>query len=499
MITTASKKAWKKLTFLFFGVSIILFFFSKDTKIFADDAGFMSMFKEVGTKNLLMGVLNYVPGRNLHILWQDLAFAITSTEVAHFWQYRLLQTIVFSAIALIVSLIVFSQNQRIIPASITGLFVCFFPIYQEVLWWPSALPMHLFSTLFILLMLYIFQTCKPFALKMLLINLFAVFAIFTYDQSAAVAFAFLGYVILIEFRKFREQRISPTWLALESLLFTVLALCYAFLVLGRNGNGPVLDGNSAVRFAKNLVLPLTYSWSKSQLITLTLLLAVLIGVVFKWRLMNGYARAMVKTELGKKYIDYLPKKERSFPPRLLFMLSFIAYIPTALWYVSPRHLYLPMVLFMLGIGSLPIDRVNKFRLRTSISVCILCLILFVAFTYQIQQSQEFKSQVRSDAYLNVDAQLAEKEKSKCIYIQPQNEWTKMLFRYEMTNPALAFFTGNESYYSPNCQTALSLELLLTENCAAFVSGQQESPKWMIFVETEFMNGSPRFSKSPTCK
>ena len=75
----------------------------------------------------------------------------------------------------------------------------------------------------------------------------------------------------------------------------------------------------------------------------------------------------------------------------------------------------------------------------------------------------------------------------------------MLFRYEMTNPALAFFTGNDSYYFANCQSALSLELLLTEDCVAFVSGQWESPKWMFFVETKFMNGNPRFSKSPTCK
>jgi hypothetical protein len=284
------------------------------------------------------------------------------------------------------------------------------------------------------------------------------------------------------------------------MLFTTLVFIYVFLVVSRNGNGPILDGNSTVRFAKNLILPLSYSWSKSQLITLIFLLVILIGVVFKWRAINCCVRALVKAKLGKKYINYLPSNERSFTPQLFFMLSFIAYIPIALWYVSPRHLYLPMVLFTLGIGSLPIDRLNKFLQRKIyIFVCILCLILFVAFTFQIQQSQEFKSQVRRAVYLNVDAQLSEKEKSKCIYLQSNNESTKVFFRYEMTNPALAFFTGNESYYLANCQAAPSSELLLTEDCDAFVSGQGKSPNWVIFIETKSMYGNPRFSKSSTCK
>jgi hypothetical protein len=271
-------------------------------------------------------------------------------------------------------------------------------------------------------------------------------------------------------------------------------------VIGRNGNGPVLDGNSALRFTKNLILPLTYSWSKSHLITLTFSIVILIGVVLKWRLIYCHIRALVKAKLGRRFADYLPSNEDSLSPQLFFMLSFIAYIPTALWYVSPRHLYLPIILFVLGIGSIPMDKLNKFLIgKPHLFVSILSLILFVVSTFQVQRSQEFKSQVREAVYLQVDAQLSEKEKSKCIYLHSKNESTKEYLRYEMTNPALAFFTGNQSYYLANCQTASNLELLHIDACDASVSGQVKSQSWIIFIETKTVNGNPSFSRSFTCK
>ncbi len=60
-------------------------------KIFADDAGFVKEFSTNGFSGLVESFASYVPGRNLHILWQDLFFAASSYQSDDFWKYTSVQ------------------------------------------------------------------------------------------------------------------------------------------------------------------------------------------------------------------------------------------------------------------------------------------------------------------------------------------------------------------------------------------------------------------------
>ena len=57
---------------LYFVVFLFLFLITYQIKIYADDAGFISSYKLSDDKKSPNRILQYVPGRNLHILWQDL-------------------------------------------------------------------------------------------------------------------------------------------------------------------------------------------------------------------------------------------------------------------------------------------------------------------------------------------------------------------------------------------------------------------------------------------
>ena len=132
---------------LFFVVFLFMFCMTYQIKIYADDAGFISSYKLSDEKKSLNRILSYVPGRNLHILWQDFGYYITAIDFENFWRHRMLQTFLFTLIGYLVYKIVCLITSDKINSLLAGLIVIFFPVYQDVNWWANALPQHIISSL----------------------------------------------------------------------------------------------------------------------------------------------------------------------------------------------------------------------------------------------------------------------------------------------------------------------------------------------------------------
>ena len=78
------------LCFLF--ITLFLGVRTAHSNISADDAGFMYGIANGNLTSWINSLVSYVPGRNLHILWQVLIFNVTGTEMNTFWFYHALES-----------------------------------------------------------------------------------------------------------------------------------------------------------------------------------------------------------------------------------------------------------------------------------------------------------------------------------------------------------------------------------------------------------------------
>jgi hypothetical protein len=424
---------------IFLGTWLYLFFSTRKVSIFADDAGFIKTFTLTGLQGTLDSLKGYVPGRNLHILWQNIYFHVTSYSLDEFWKYRILQTAMFTLNGFLVNLIVYKLTRRPKLGVFAGLAVILCPVYMEVVWWASALPMHLTSTLFVLLVIQASHSRFRKITAFLLINLFGVLALLTYDQAAAAVLTFFIFEIY-RYMTTENGDVKKKFLYVSAQLsiFAAALAFYLAMILSRDGNGPGISSESFQRLTQNLIfLPLHVvadNWIIAAIAT-----TCLFSVSFTF-----FKKELFSVDLHKRIILSVSNK--------FIFLSLASYFPIAIWYVSPRHLYLPFIFFVIWINLAISKLMNGTKYHPKLSFIPIVVLTFFVVTANNELLQKTEHSIyRTKVYEQISKDAITNPIGKfCILLEPKLA-NVFLFQHEDINAALNFFSSNQNYIGSECR------------------------------------------------
>ncbi|MBN8549734.1 MAG: hypothetical protein J0M12_10510 [Deltaproteobacteria bacterium] len=174
---------------------------------YSDDAGFFFELAHAGVKQTFDSMLSYVPGRNLHMIWQRAFFLLAGAEVSDLWKLHLLQSALDGMIVATFFLILLRLGVAAWIGFVSALMFAFYPNHGETHYWLSAAPMNLMSTLFVLLHMYLGLGVLRKVLDRQRISnfdlagccLLSIAALFTYDQTVVVVSALQGVLSLFVF------------------------------------------------------------------------------------------------------------------------------------------------------------------------------------------------------------------------------------------------------------------------------------------------------------
>ena len=289
-----------------------------------------------------MVVDNSVPGRNLYVVWQGLIYKMVGNPASHLMTLHVIQSLIDS---LIVG--VFFVVLRRLGASSASSFIgvglfAFWPIHGETHYWTPGTPYNLstlFLLLFILTTIRMVQPVRPPRWLWILDGVCFVSALFTYDQL--VIFIILLLVLRLSMLIFSSREHALAILAKHAFLLSVSGLYFLLKFRASTGEGPTLTRESWVRFWPNAHQILLQNFGTLWLQWVKPLYARTSASDVGLALLA--ASVVVATSL-------VHLKGPSVAPirslRLLLGGLFLfvsAYIPVALWYLSPRHNFLPSV------------------------------------------------------------------------------------------------------------------------------------------------------------
>jgi hypothetical protein len=464
---------------IYFVVFLFLFLITYQIKIYADDAGFISSYELSDDKKSLNRILQYVPGRNLHILWQDLGFYITAIDFESFWRHRMLQTFMFTLIGYLVYKIVCLITHDKFYSLLVGLLVIFFPIYQDVNWWANALPQHIISSLFVLLLIIVQIKIINLRSRFLAVNVLAILAIFTYDQSAAAAFLLLIMESYSYWSKTKNSgKINLIFISQSTLMF-LLFVIYLQLVLSRNGNGPELSTSSIPRLLRNLLLPLFYILENEKYLKYALIAIIIILLLFYRATKNGIVKIFsnVFTLSNSKYL----------------ILALASYVPIAVWWVSPRHLYLPGILFVIWLSQIAFSLIQSELLKLPMLKFFTLFIVFLSIcvTSVLAVNKTSYSSEREKIYFSLIKSIPEDEPGKYCYGIDINSDVYNLFRHEAIVHSLAFYSGNSQFSRSKCSPNPVYEINNEKKCFLYTIDTENQYGWRIIVSD---NSKKEFSE-----
>lgn len=405
---------------------------TRDAWIAQDDAAFFVNLKNASATDLLRQTFQYVPGRNLHIVWQYLAFLTVDPQTNDFTAYHALQSVAY---AINVWLFGYILRRLQIHFSITlplTILFAFWSGHAEVVWWASALPMHLLSTtavLILILTLVMVGTQKLTRFSAGVVGATFLVAFFTYDQSASAACAVL---VLWALRR-RRQNPSPAIRRESSVVLFCLGLLmavYLLLVteLRPSQGGPILAEGIAWRLAYNAVLSAAslglpildpasgdvsgWSLAASVLSRLaSLVVVVLLSIVLVKRVTQGRSQPLdyFLTLLFASIITYLA-----------------ASLPSWIWYVSPRHSYLPAVFILAGIAcalsAIRACGMNRFMANLTLVMFSCAAGLSVVGLFDFDRDWSLRTEYRLYSLEKLVSVLDERTstQSVCLEVSPRN-------------------------------------------------------------------------------
>jgi hypothetical protein len=390
-----SKNKIDLLVFLLLAIVNIFTFGLNSSKLgfYADDPSFLlTLGGTVDFHFLLNEIKSYVPGRNLHILWQyicikiagggslsdlpTLHFIQTSFDILNSWLlYTLLRSIKIS-----------------FPSAFcAALLFALFPNHGETHFWPSALPMNLISTsLILVLMVYSasifrgesFKTEKIFSLRWVTYWFVYIAAIFTYDQVVVVAFGSATLLLALLYKKVNKNGLKL--LFLWALFFVTPILLIALLKLSAPGNGPNLGHFSASHMLLTVLYSLgiwVFVWIKFLFFPIfnigsieTTVIALFIATASMLTLI--YCFRNEKNVLSRSGSSQLNIRPVNFSKKYLLLLGvcffMCAYLPNYIWSIASRHNYLPSI----GVAIIIASLLDIFTLKASSSKIIKFVIIF---------------------------------------------------------------------------------------------------------------------------
>lgn len=428
---------------LFFAANFIITALSSlKAAIYADDAAFFSF----GTLNMFQvveGAKNYVPGRNLHMIWQNLSFLISMQDTSYNF-YHIFQSFIFVFNGLLLVIILLRIRIHPLLAYLMGCFFIYQPLSTEVLFWASALPMHLFSSMFVLLLVLstLLSYFSPNKIYLFfVIMLFSALAIYTYDQAATTTLGILGIYVSSYILKHRKVNIY----FILTILFLMLAifLHYAYLVIRvrPSSSGPVVRSGLIDRilgYASSIALNPIYLFS---------ILIFLISIVV---ITNYLKYSNNKTLQSNCYFHF-------FMICISAILVIVSFLPAWAWSVSPRHHYLPMI-FLTFILALSLQIIivftnNLFKVKYFIYGGTILVLGFFLFEFaQFRSFWNSRNELRAQTYESISELIQDEglPPDTCFAFVDFDIAGASPFYSEVPNIALGIYTNNFQVISAGC-------------------------------------------------
>ena len=331
---------------LFFGL------YAPRAGLHLDDHGFHDAFSHYDWAGLWKGTVRYVPGRNLYI---PLFFALHKAcagSAAAMHLFGLFLDLLNPLLVLALARRIGASRGAALAAA--GLFLVW-PNHGETHWWTSAIIMNLLTTTLVLgAFLAAGRTSLPRAPRLLLAaSLYAV-ALFDYDQ------VFFLWIPLLAYARWADPGLKPRRLAAAAGGFLFLdAAHFAARMLS-----PYASGGRPV--PRTDVILLSIKHALTQTVAPMRRAPVLADFPGGWPtalLLAGAAAAVWIFLCARSWND--DGKDRVAGRLALFGGSWwlFAYAPNFLWYISPRHNYLPSIGTALVAAALAarLSRSNRAR------------------------------------------------------------------------------------------------------------------------------------------
>jgi hypothetical protein len=372
----------------------------------ADDFWRLPWANQITLRNLVPETLNWIPGRNLQVVWVKLATSIFGVENDDIYKYHLLGVLLLGALA--VSFFIFMQkilHQRISIIVATFLFILW-PTHSETTFWIEQSIQVQVPLLCLILWLslnhsfFIEKSLAP--IRFILIELILIVIVFfTYDQAGFLLF-YLNIIrifwLIYYFRNFKILRITVPSIAISVIWFLQM--------IGSRNGGPELREfdnqkiesffglwfhsyyiNSRVFESRFQPYSLYGYWPWPTTTFLILLLLVIFFAILLFRKLSS-----VEFGTGSRSETYLESKNRNFLifvfyTGVLVLYSSFIFIAATFYRdeyffngsPSPSTIYASIGIFLFILANLFIDYGQKNNLgdyRNYLYVRILLLVTF---------------------------------------------------------------------------------------------------------------------------
>ena len=340
---------------------------------YADDASFLFGAPNLRWSNLAQSMYGYVTGRNLHMLWQFGIYQIfgfgLSDLGAHHWLQAFFSGL--NAVILYIAIRLFAYQPLV--AFIAGIVFAFYPNHAEVQHWLSSLPMNLISTFFVLMQIImgtlfikrIVHNKTGSSNKFLLVSFtFYVCALFTYDQVVPLVVTISSVIGLIAVTNKKIRWAGITYLVASLGLFAFLLVWKVNVPAG----GPILNNINVdhIWYTFNLSLLMMFGFHLQNGIQTLIVHADLHQKLFAITsvlVISSTALLIFWQQFKDSPINEVSLEENARLPwhsrfitiqgiKFLFPIIFylLAYLPVFIWYIAPRHNYLPSIGVAFGIA-----------------------------------------------------------------------------------------------------------------------------------------------------
>ncbi|HBI16901.1 MAG TPA: hypothetical protein DDY52_01960 [Candidatus Moranbacteria bacterium] len=474
---------------------------------YSDDAGFFYSLGSSTLSQTFNEFLGYVPGRNLHILWQKIIFIFFGWSPQDLPLLHLFQSICESLVAVLFYIILRRFKISALPSFIGTLAFLLWPTRNDVHFWISSLPMNIFSTAFFLLFIYTTQEIfkkisnKQFSINKLLIidTLFYILALFTYDQVffALLFILFLRSIIIL--KKIKNLRKN---IIIQLALITLVVFGYLFYKTNYSSlnGGPTFSMDSVPRVSSNFFLSLDINFTKISMNFDPIASELLTNSQHKFINISFILLLMIFLYIF--YKDNPNKLENSIQKNLYLIsisvfLFLLAYLPVYIWYISPRHNYLPTIFIGSTIAGM-LSIFNNFFIKKGplfLLLWIFILIFPVHFAFNRFEENILKSSnIWATSYSlrkKISKDLIRKkvfnENTKCFMVLNAPAIYKIapLYASEQTTFALGYFAKYplDKFKKNNCER----NIVLKDNCFDINNTSDIKPKDILAIKINDFN------------
>ena len=437
----------KFIIIIFLSLILVLLDSSK-LGFFADDISLIYYLNQgPSISQLIKSLETFDAGRYFQIFNVYLFLKLSNLfglETIHFFQIVIY---FINSIILINILNILDIKKSIIVLS--WIFIIFFNLNSEVVFWTHNLGMTLLaSTSFLLFLSLNLKLSNNLHINKniyyeLLILLLSIYSILTYEQYI-YGFYFIILIRSVVLFKSNKKIYSFLLFFLYSILIVTFSLYKVFMMKGLNLDINLIPKNILLNIFYSIVIPIKSIISPASIdsfnIRNVLLFSLINFLIF---------RHLFKSQIKNKN-DYLASKSKETLLKIIFfiLLYFFTIFPLFFHYLSPRHFYLPSFLLIISVGLIFMF-INQKRLIKQKNLKKYVLILFfIILTNNFIKFDSYKYQQINNYELKINFYKEINEKfsyAKNInLINFPNSLSNVTFFAHEQGDALKFLFGSNS-------------------------------------------------------